>query len=72
MIKDRVFWEAWESQGPLREPLDSQRALKLADAMYEYARSMGVFPAADPLARIEMKIALAKSVNVRLTGDGGK
>jgi hypothetical protein len=29
--------------------------------MYEYARSLGVFPAADPLAGLETKISLAKT-----------
>jgi len=64
MIKDTAYWEAWEAQGPLRERLDPDRALKLADAMYEYARSLGVFPPADPLAGLETKIALARIVNV--------
>jgi hypothetical protein len=65
MIKDRAYWDKWESQGPLRERLDPHRALALADAMYEYARSLGVFPPADPLAGLASKIALARKVNVQ-------
>jgi hypothetical protein len=72
MIKDIACWEAWEAQGPLRERLTPQQAFAINDAMYEYARSLGVFPAADPLAGLETKIALAETVNVRLSGDGGK
>ena len=67
MIKDRAYWEAWERQGPLRERLDPGRALKLADAMYAYAKSLGVFPPADPLSGLETKIALARIVNVLST-----
>jgi hypothetical protein len=67
MIKDRTYWTAWESQGPLREPLGHSRALALSDAMYEYARSLGVFPPADLLAGLETRISLARTVNVHST-----
>ncbi len=65
MIKDRIFWSTWEAQGPLREPLDCHQALALGDAMYAYARSLGVFPPPDPLAGLETKIFLARVVNVQ-------
>ena len=64
MIKDKEFWNTWESQGPLREPLDHSRALALGDAMYEYARFLRVFPPADPLSGLATKISLARIVNV--------
>ena len=67
MIKDIAFWEAWERQGPLRERLTPEQAFKLADAMYEHAKSMGVFPLADPLEGIETKIAVARALNVQST-----
>jgi hypothetical protein len=63
MIKDRAYWEAWERQGPLRERLTPEQAFALNDAMYEYAKSLGVFPPADPLEGIETKIALAGAIN---------
>lgn len=72
MIKDIAFWNAWELQGPLREVLEPSRALKLGDAMYEYARSLGVFPLADPLAGLETKIAMARVLNFLPPLDGGK
>jgi hypothetical protein len=65
MIKDRAYWTRWEAQGPLREPPDFWRALRLCEAMYEHARSLGQFPPSDPLAGIENKIALARTLNVR-------
>jgi len=64
MIKDTPFWEAWEAQGPLRERLDPERAFALCDAMYEHARSLGVFPPTDPLEGLEAKIAMARALNV--------
>jgi hypothetical protein len=64
MIKDRAYWSAWEMEGPLRERLDPRRALALGDAMYAYARSLAVFPPADPLAGLATKISLARTVNV--------
>jgi len=67
MIKDRAYWNEWEAQGPLRERLDPHVALALCDAMYEYARSLGVFPPGDPLAGLDTKIALARAVNVQTT-----
>ena len=64
MIKDMTFWNTWESQGPLREAFDPSRALELGNAMYEYARAVGAFPPADPLAGLETTISLARAVNV--------
>lgn len=59
MIKDRAYWEAWETGNPLREPPDFERAIALMDDFLEYARRLGVFPPSDPLQGIEHKIALA-------------
>lgn len=67
MIKDVAFWEAWEREGPLREHLTPEQAFQLADAMYEYAKSLGLFPPADPLEGIETKIAMARALNVQST-----
>jgi hypothetical protein len=61
MIKDRAYWESWESRGPLREPPDFERALALD--FWDYARSLGVFPPSDPLAGIEHKIAMARKLH---------
>jgi hypothetical protein len=63
MIKDRAYWEAWESRGPLRTSPDFKRALALVDDFRDYARSLGVFPPSDPLAGIEHKIALVRKLH---------
>ena len=65
MIRDAVAWRAWEEAGPLREPPDFQRNLRLLQAMYELARSLGAFPPADPLAGLETDIRMARILNVR-------
>ncbi len=67
MIKDRGYWEAWEAQGPLREPADFKRNLRLLDAMYAHARSLGAFPPGDPLEGLEEKIRMARVLSVRTT-----
>ena len=67
MIKDVDLWTAWERQGPLSERLTPELAFKLADGMYEYAKSMGAFPPADPLEELETKIAIARALNVQST-----
>jgi hypothetical protein len=64
MIKDIAYWEAWESQGPMRERLTPEQAFALCDAMYDLARSLGAFPSADPLAGLDTKIAMARALNV--------
>ena len=67
MIKDVARWEAWERQGPLREQLTPEQAFRLADAMYEYAKSLGAFPPRDPLEGIATKVAMARALNVQST-----
>jgi hypothetical protein len=44
MIKDRAYWEAWESRGPLRTSPDFKRALALVDDFRNYARWASSLP----------------------------
>jgi len=55
----------WEEAGPLSSPADYQQNLRLADAMYELARSLGVFPPADPWEGVENDIRVARILHVR-------
>ena len=64
MIKDVRVWTAWETQGPLREPLDFHSNLKLLESMYELARLLGALPPEDPLAGLETDIRVARILNV--------
>ncbi len=65
VIKDIKLWSAWEAEGPLREPPDFQRNLSLLEGMYKLARSLRVFPPAEPLAGLETDIRIARVINVR-------
>ena len=64
MIKDVALWEAWEREYLANEPVDFARNLALLDAMYELARLLGAFPPSDPLEGIEVKIQMARVLNV--------
>lgn len=65
MIKDASAWLAWEAAGPLREPPDFQRNLRLQQGMYELARLLGAFPPADPLEGLDNDIRTTRILNVR-------
>lgn len=67
MIKDVAVWTAWEEAGPLREPPNFQRNLRLVQAMYDLARSLVAFPPAEPLAGLETDIRMARILDVRGT-----
>ena len=64
MIKDAQAWRTWEAEGPLREPPDFPRNLRLFEAMYDLARSLGAFPPDDPLSGLETDIRTARILNV--------
>jgi hypothetical protein len=65
MIKDRALWETWEAQYIASEPPDFTRNLRIFEAMYEYARSLGRFPPVDSLDGLESRIELARVLNAR-------
>lgn len=63
MIQDVKYWTAWEDA--LRaNPPDFRENLRLLDAMYEEAKALGLFLPADSLAGLEVKIRMARVVNV--------
>jgi hypothetical protein len=64
MIKDKALWQAWEEQTILSQAPDFQRNLRLLEAMYEHARALANFTPSDPLAGVELKARLARTVNV--------
>jgi hypothetical protein len=69
MIRDVSKWQAWERDYIRDTPPDFARNLAIADAMYEQAKALGIFPMADPLEGIEDCIRLARLINVRLPSD---
>lgn len=52
----------------LRMPVNYERNLRILEAMYQEAKSLGVFPLKDPLDGIEADLKLARVLNsVRIT-----
>lgn len=51
------------------ERADLEQNFKILDALYEEARTLGIFPLKDPLEDIEVEIRIAKAINVQATPD---
>ncbi len=66
MIRNRAYWEQWKKERIRNEPVDIEHNFAIMDAMYHHARALGVFPLADPLEGLDVRIKLAKAVNVSL------
>ena len=63
MIQRPDLIEAFEREYQRRQPHDYQQNLRIAEALYEEACALGVFPLNDPLDGIEVDIRLAKALN---------
>ncbi len=63
MIRRPDLVEAFERDYQRRQPHDYQQNLRIAEALYEEARALGIFPLKDPLDGIDVKIRLAKVLN---------
>jgi hypothetical protein len=51
------------STGPFSEPVDFQRNLRLAEAMYELARECGALDRIDHVEKLLAKIRMARMLN---------
>ena len=65
MIKNRRAIELFENSLIHRSIADYQRNLRIFEALYREACSLGVLPLKDPLDGIENDIHLARIMNVR-------
>lgn len=65
MLKRADLVKAFEKEQMLREDPDHQRNLRIAEALYDHARRLGVLPPEDPLEGIEVDVRLARIINVR-------
>jgi len=63
MIRRLDLVEAFERELQRRQPVDYQQNLRIAEALYEEARALGVFPLKDPLDGIEVDVRLAQALN---------
>lgn len=64
MVRNRTAWTEWEARYTASQPVDFHRNLEMLEAMYEYARFLGVFPLDNPLQGLETDIRVAKALNV--------
>lgn len=63
MIQRPDLVEAFERELQRRHSVDYQQNLRIAEALYEEAQTLGVLPLRDPLDGIEVKIRLIKALN---------
>jgi hypothetical protein len=65
VFRARELVEAFEKAQMQREAPDYFRNLRIFEALYQEACSLGVLPLKDPLEGIEVDIHLARVINVR-------
>ena len=65
MIKVPLYWEKWERKMQLRQPADLKANLRLLEAMYEEARTLGVMAQPPSLEGLESWLRLARALNAR-------
>ena len=65
MLRNPELVEFFEKSQMRREASDYFRNLRILEALYQEARSLGILPLKDPLEGIEVDIHLAKVINVR-------
>ena len=67
MIRNPAIYAAFQRQQIRNEPVDYSQNLRIFDAMYSYARRMGVLESPRARQEIEAHIRLARALNVRRT-----
>jgi hypothetical protein len=65
MERDREYLERWKLEYIRKEPSNYLQNLEIFESLWEEARAFGVVPLKDPLEGIEIKIFLAKALNVQ-------
>ena len=66
MIKRSEILEAFEKEQIRQNKADYHENLKIFEALYREAQTLGVFPLEDPLEGIDVDIRLAKVLHVRI------
>ncbi len=61
----RAMLEAFEAEMSRRSPPDHAANLRVAEALWREAISLGALPPSDPLEGIEVDVALARALHVR-------
>ncbi len=63
MIKDKKYLEEFEKEIIRNKKADIANNIRIVEALYKEAVSLGVFPLKDPLEGIEVDIKIAKVIN---------
>lgn len=63
MIKDKKYLREFEKEIIRSRKADIANNIRIVEALYKEAVSLGVFPLKDPLEGIEVKIKIAKVIN---------
>lgn len=63
MTRRNVILEAFERELVARDSLTYEQKLKIYEAMWNEAVSLGVLPTKDPMEGIEVDIKIAKTLN---------
>lgn len=65
MIKNPALFKQFEDSLLKKGRVDYRQNLGIFEALFEEARTLGIFPLKDPLDGIEVDVHLAKVINVR-------
>lgn len=63
MIKDKKYLQEFEKEIIRNKKADIANNIRIVEALYKEAVSLGVFPLKDPLEGIEVDIKIAKVIN---------
>jgi len=63
MIKNREILQKFEKEFVRKEINNILKNIRLVEAMFNEAVSLGVFPLKEPLSGIEIDIKIAKAIN---------
>ncbi|GAB4417211.1 MAG: hypothetical protein OHK0032_13270 [Thermodesulfovibrionales bacterium] len=63
MIKNPSLLQKFEDSFIKSEPMSFDRAMRLFTALYNEAKTFGVFPPEDPMEGIEVDIRVARIIN---------
>ncbi len=67
MIRDKALWEQWETEQLRGAPADLMHNLRLVDGLYMEAQALGLLCPREPADGLEVKIAVARVLNVYRT-----
>jgi len=72
MIRDKALWEQWETEQLRRAPADLMHNLRLVEGLYREAHALGLLCPREPAEGLEVKIAVARVLNVYRTAGAAR